>query len=333
MPDTRIGWIPFAVKEGKKIIKNLSIDLIFSSAPPPTLHLIAKRLARWSGLKWIADFRDPWTGIYYFTDHRRMFLSRKIDERLERSVLRDADGVVSVGKVILEEDLRVKSTDRQKFYYIPNGYDEDDFQKYFKDGVGEDSKRIFRLVHCGTVCEKRVPVNLFKTLDRLAREGLIAPDDFSVTFVGNVTPSLVEECRSWNVEKFITFIPYVPHREIFKYMRTASMLLLLIPDTDRNEGILTGKVFEYLRSGKPIMGMGPEKGEVAEIVRRTKSGVFVGYGDFEKLYRHLKESLGQFRRGVHLKGGSVEDVEKFDRKNLTKQLADVFKTCLEKVDV
>jgi glycosyltransferase involved in cell wall biosynthesis len=121
IPDSRMGWIPSAVKEGLKIIKNEHIDLIFTSSPPHTVQVIANRLAKKSGIKWIADFRDPWTDVLTYEGHRRNVLAASIDRRLEKSVLRHADAITCVNQHYID-------TFRQQvdnyYFKITNGYDE-----------------------------------------------------------------------------------------------------------------------------------------------------------------------------------------------------------------
>ena len=297
IPDARIGWIPFAVKKGKKIIENHKIDVIFSSAPPPTVHLISKKLSKWSGIKWVADFRDPWTGIYYFEDYNRLAISKKIDEALERSVLKSADAVSSVSNLDVEEDYVLKVPNKQKYFYIPNGYDESDFKDYSVSDSFHSNSNKFNIMHLGTVSEERNPKNLFKAIKKLNNNKLINQENFSVTFVGNIEPSIIEEYMNHNIEKYITLIPYVSHEKIFTYMKGCTILLLLITNTNRNKGIVPGKTFEYLRSGKPLLVFGSVDGEVANIVNKTKAGNVINYEDFNSTYKYLEMLLKDFSNG------------------------------------
>ncbi len=324
IPDAMIGWFPFAVRGGKKILRNNKIDLIFSSGPPATTHLIAKELSRWSGLKWVADFRDPWTGIFYFENYRRFFISKKFDEMLERSVLRSADAVSSVSSFCIKEDYALKIPDRNKYFYIPNGYDECDFRKYsIKDSDNYRHEK-FTIMHLGTIYENNIPGVLFKAVYMIDKEKLINENNFSITFVGHIEPALVEESKCQGIEKYIELIPYVSHKEVINYMQKASVLLLLMVNSKNNRGIVGGKIFEYLRAGKPLLVFGPQDGEIAEILANTKRGEVIDYAKLEKTYNYLKKLLDDFHKGKNQVTGELKDIEMYERKNLTKRLVKIF---------
>ena len=324
IPDARVGWIPFAIKKGKSIIKNENIDLIFSSAPPPSVHLIAKKLSDMSKIKWVADFRDPWTNIHYFENYKRSLISREIDEKLERSVLNSADAVTSVSKLDIEEDYSTKVSDIRKFFYIPNGYDEDDFRKYSSIGINKPIGNKIDFLHIGTIGEERIPKNFFKAVARLKKKNIIKPENFSITFVGNIESSLIDEYKKHGITEHITLIPYVSHEKIFTYMKECTILLLLITNTSRNKGIVPGKTFEYLRSGKPLLVFGSVEGEVAKIVDQTKAGNVIRYEDFDSTYNYLEMLLKDFSNGKFEYNRESDNIVMYERRNLTKQLVDLF---------
>ena len=120
LPDGRVGWLPQAVKKGNRIISQHKIDVIFSSAPPYTTHLIAKRLSLSNKIPWVADFRDPWTDRFYNYENKRWLIAQKLDKYLEDSVIKNADKCITVSRTISKYY-------KKPFEVIHNGYDEDDF--------------------------------------------------------------------------------------------------------------------------------------------------------------------------------------------------------------
>ena len=328
IPDSRIGWIPFAIKQGKKILKNEKIDIIFSSAPPATVHLIARKLSKWAGLKWVADFRDPWTNIYYKKQFKRFILSKKLDEKLEKQVLQSADAVTSVSNLDLTTDYYPKAPDEKKYYYIPNGYDDDDYKSYSSKIIKNKKNNKIIITHIGSVGDERVPKNLFTAVAVLHRDNIINPNTFNITFIGNNEPSLLAECKKRGIEDYIKLIAYVPHKHIFAYMQESTVLLLLITNVNDSGGIVPGKTFEYLRSGKPLLVFGSEDGEVATIVERTKSGVTIDYNNYDKTYHYLHKLINNsLNDGCKIRQ-HAQNIEMYSRKNLTKNLVDVFNTLL-----
>jgi len=309
------------LRQGKKIILNEKISLIFSSSPPPTVHLIAKKLAKWSGIKWVADLRDPWTQIYNNWNYKRFFLSEKIDMKLEMSVLTAATAITSVSQLDIKNDYNFKVPQKSKFYYIPNGYDEEDFKNINSCGLKNDLSNKINIAYLGSIDEERIPINLFKAIFELDKNSLINEKNFSINFIGKFCKSYFNKYIHKDIKKYIKISPYVPHDEVYKYLQKSTILLLLIYNFSNN---IPGKTFEYLRSGKIILAFGPEDGEVAKLIDETKSGIVIGYNDYDKTYAFLEKIITELKRVVPTFSDSLENVKKHDRKYLTEKLVDIF---------
>jgi len=320
IPDAKIGWIPFAVRKGKKIIKTEKPDIIFSSSPPPTVHLIARKLAKYSGLPWIADFRDPWTDIHYYEDKIRNPIIRKLDLLLEKSVLENADIVSCISHNDIEHDFG-KKTSISKCIYLPNGYDESDFiniPPVIDNGSGK-----FTLLHLGTVNRERLPLKLFESIKKLKQEGHISPDNFTLKFIGKTEPCISESVSQYGISDLVKFIPYLPHHEAIAQSMNATAMLLLITQSDKNIRILPGKTFEYLRTGKPILGLGPKNGEVARIINETNAGKIINYENSAQIYDFLIQLIiRREKRSVY--NYNRDKITRYSRKNLTKELTTIF---------
>jgi glycosyltransferase involved in cell wall biosynthesis len=320
IPDAKIGWLPFAESAGKSIIDQYQPAIIFSSSPPPVVHLIAKKLKKKHRLKWVADFRDPWTDIHYYEDQKRLKAAKLIDHKLELSVLKTADAVSCISRLDIELDFSRK-IDETKCFNIPNGYDEADFTGLEQVRPPEGT---FNLIHLGAVGRERVPHLLIKSIHRLADEKLINPADFTLTFIGKVAPALSETCKTYQVESFIKYIPYLPHREALKQAGNGHALLLLITQSGMNRRILPGKTFEYMRLKKPILALGPEDGEVARILKETQSGNVIDYHNEDAIFQRLRAFIQREKSKSPERVMDLTHIKPYSRKHLTGQLAELF---------
>ena len=274
IPDAKILWMPFAMHTGSRIIKEHKPDLILSSSPPPTVHLIARRMKKKYSLKWIADLRDPWTDIYSVQLTGKSSITRRSENRLERNVLIDADEIITVSPA-LEKKFASKFGDHTRITVIPNGFDLDDFSETDKPMV---SKK-FTIVHTGKISATQNPVRLFQTFEHMLQTLNGFKNDFELILVGNISSEIRESIREHGIEACVTETGYVDHKKAIEYMQRAAILLLLIPNTPDNRGILTGKVFEYMASRRPIFCIGPPDSDLKEIFEETSAGEICGYDE------------------------------------------------------
>ncbi|NOX37391.1 MAG: glycosyltransferase family 4 protein [Calditrichaeota bacterium] len=320
IPDAKIGWWPFAVREGMRIIRRERPQLIFSTSPPPTVHLIARTLSRRSGLQWVADFRDPWTDIHYYERQKRLPVARALDGWLEQRVLREADRLTFVSRLDIEQSFAQK-VDPSKCQYLPNGYDEADFQAIPQSPA--DAHR-FVLMHVGAVGIERNPVQLFGVLRDWLAEGFITAENFRLVFVGQVAESVRQSIADAGIEPLVEWVPYVPHHQALQQAAGATALLLLITQSRQNRRILPGKTFEYIRLQKPILALGPPGGEVDRILQELRMGRVLDYEDRAAIRQTLQGWIIQWKQGTLAVSGDGAAIQKFSRRSLTRQLADMF---------
>ena len=325
IPDAKKGWKKFAVKEGLKIIKNEKPELIFSSSPPPTVHLIAMELAEESGLKWIADFRDPWTDIHYYEDQPRLALAKTIDKNLESKVLNKADKITCISKLDIELDF-AKKTDAKKCINIPNGYDDDDFTGL---NIFNSPTKKFTILHLGAINKERNPEKFFEAISELNKEGIINKNNFQITFVGKIEAVIMTAVERNEIWDLVNYVDYLPHKEALEYTDKATLLLLLVTQSKKNKRILPGKTFEYMRTGKYILALGPEDGEVARIISETNTGVVIDYSNKEKIKSLLLQKFFSWKDDKEMFTGKPEEIKKFSRKKLTEHLVKVFEETLK----
>ena len=268
LPDPRRGWNKYALAKAKEIIEQEGIETIITTSPPHSTQLIGLEFKRlYPHIKWVADLRDPWTDIYYNEDLYPTRWAKKCNLRYESSVLQNADRIITVS-----EDCRRLfagkvdvTTFANKISIIPNGFDESDFigdEVSEELGVTSGASNLKILSYIGVMAPQYdlVPLKALAT----------GRKDIMLRFVGVVSNEIRYEIQSWGVQT--EFVPYVSHAEAVAYMQSADSLLLFIPNVPNNEGILTGKLFEYLASERNILLFGPENGDAMKLIKECEAG-------------------------------------------------------------
>lgn len=310
IPDARVGWNKFAIAAAEKIIQEEQIDTIVTTSPPHSTQLIGLALKQKFKLNWLADLRDPWTEIYYNQLLYRMAFAKKKDLRLEQACIREADAVVVVSEDIKRLFAKGNEDLLNKIHVIPNGFDESDFPLETKKESSSD--KIIRYI--GNLGEQ-YPIDGFLEVFRQLVEN---DSSWKLEFVGNSPENLRNKTREWQANNTVTFRPYVPHKEAIDFMKSASVLLLIIPQIENNKGILTGKLFEYIATGNPILCIGPEDGDAAAILKSYSNCRCIDPEHISKAIDWLKNSnFDQIE--------SIENRQQFSRKNLTKRISELLK--------
>ncbi|MFA5782188.1 MAG: glycosyltransferase family 4 protein [Bacteroidales bacterium] len=311
IPDARRFWINNSVKYLSDYLAKNKINVIISTGPPHSMHLIALKLKKKLNIPWLADFRDPWTNIDFYKDLKLTNRADKKHRKLEQKVLSNADKVIVISKTMAED---MKRLHNRHYDVITNGYDTEDLQT---TTLKMDNK--FSLAHIGTMPKTRNPELLWKVLNKLVNEDSQFVSDLEIKLVGKVDYSVVESLKQYNLSDFYNKINYLPHDEVIRIQQQSQVLLLLINNTPNAKMILTGKFFEYLAARRPILCIGPTDGDAAKILFETKAGYISDFDDEETLKKNIIILYSEYKAGIlqsHNKG-----IERFSRKNLTKELA------------
>jgi glycosyltransferase involved in cell wall biosynthesis len=309
IPDPRKGWNRYAFKKACELIEKEGISHIITTSPPHSTQLIGLSIKKkYPQIKWVCDLRDPWTDIYYYKQFYPTILSRYIDEKYEKSVLKTADKITTVG--ISLKKIFAKKTEEadSKTVVITNGYDEDDF----KD-LESSSPQKLTITYVGTLSDIYPTEGLVKALKTMQGNG----KDFTLRFVGTVSANIKDLLLSSIKNSSVEFIPYVTHIEAIKYMMTSTVLVLIIPGHHSNKSIITGKLFEYVASGKPILCLGPADGDAAGIITECRSGLTIDYEDSAK----ISEFLGNL--AVNHDNTDKTAALNYTRFNLAKRMSEV----------
>jgi len=312
IPDPRRGWNRYATREAMKILaEEKDIQCIITSSPPHSTQLIGLKLQKRFSIPWLADLRDPWTDIFYYEKLYTTLPAHWLNLMHEKRVLKNADRIIVVGPFLKKMIEKKYGVDRKKVQVVVNGFDEDDFSN-IPDQEETDSS----LTYVGTLSDQYPIDSLVETFYNLIGEN----PEMKFRFVGSVS-SNSRKALSRIPEKNIEYIPHVSHVEAIRYMRQSGALLLIIPDHSSGEGILTGKLFEYLASGRPIVGIGPVDGDAASVIRECGAGEMVGYTDKVRLKAVLTEWIQGHHKGKPSKTPSGASA--YSRRNMTARIVDL----------
>ena len=312
IPDARKFWIKPSVSFLEKYLSENSVDAIITTGPPHSLHLIGMELKRKLNLKWISDFRDPWTEIDYFEQLPLTNKAKKKQHQLEEEVLKESDAVLVIGKTMKEKFQQFSKS----IYVVTNGFDTAEKEKEIK----LDSN--FTITHIGLMNADRNPYSFWKAIKEISDENVQFVKDYQIQLVGKVAPEVKRLIKELNLEN-INDLGYLSHKEVKEYQCKSQVLLLAVNKVKSAKGIITGKIFEYLQAKRPILAIGPIDGDLAEIINDTNSGVIVGFNDVETIKSELLKMYYSYKENS-LKVDS-KNINQYHRKNLTKRLSEIIK--------
>ncbi|WP_338733743.1 glycosyltransferase family 4 protein [Mangrovimonas cancribranchiae] len=312
IPDARKSWVKPSVRLLKDVIAQEQIETIITTGPPHSVHLIGLHLKQALGVKWLADFRDPWTNIGYHKQLKLLPFAKKKHKKLEQQVLKEADNII-VTSFATQKEFSQKT--KVPISVITNGYDTEMFQ----DHVTLDSK--FTISHIGSLLSKRNPEILWKVLNDLLKNSEGFKADFQLTLVGHVGGEVLESIHKNNLSNYLNNIGYIKHKQSITYQKKSQVLLLLEIDSVETEAIIPGKLFEYLATQRPIVAIGPKQSDVKTILKETHAGKYFSYEDYNVLKKTILEYYKAFKENK-LQAHSMH-TEKYSRKALTKTLSEL----------
>jgi len=318
IPDARMGWLLTGTNPGVALARSFGADLVYSSSPPYTCALLGRRIARKARIPWVPEFRDPWSG--FLSAPRRPRPARAFERRLERSVYRDAPRLVVAWNGIAEDFARkYPEEDASRFRLVENGYDTADLE-----AVEPVRNERFTIVYTGSMYGMRNPDTFLRAVARLREEGRIDPERVCLRFIGRFGDEVRAMFARPEVASMIEERAYVPHHESVAEARGAHALLLVVDEYAGSEGIVPGKVFEYLGARRPVIAQAPE-GAVAALVRRTGAGIVLAQDDVAGAAEAVAALFEEWKtRGGTAFRGRDEDVQRLSRRERARDLAALF---------
>ncbi|HOV21569.1 MAG TPA: hypothetical protein PLW95_02675 [bacterium] len=311
IPDNRIGWLPFAYEAGKNLIEKEKINHMISILGPATCHLVGSNLKkRYKNIFWIADFRDPWT-LY-----KNNTLINKYKRNLEIETLKEADAITIVTRKLAYDMKKIHKN--KDIYFIPNGFDPEEI-----DLQPQKLTENFTITHTGSLfINKRSPELLFKALSELIKEQKIKANDISIRFFGKNQNWVLPLAEKYGLKDVVKYYGERERKECLKKQRESQLLLIIQVEGKGEEGCLTGKIFEYLTSFRPILSIGDKDNEVSNLLKETDSGIHC------TTVCELKETVLKYYREWEEKGyigysGIKEEIMKYSHREMAKKFADI----------
>ncbi|WP_037321412.1 glycosyltransferase family 4 protein [Salegentibacter sp. Hel_I_6] len=315
IPDARRFWINPSVKFLKTYLEEEGIKKIITTGPPHSLHLIGLKLKKELDLKWIADFRDPWTQIGY---HKKLKLTKSSEQKhkdLEREVLNSADQIITTS-FATKAEFAVKTN--KPISVITNGFDAEE-----NEAKTNELDNKFSISHIGSLLSERNPEHLWKAIAELTKENISFAEDLELKLAGTVSEEVINSIKLAGLGEKLQLLGYVSHKEAITLQQESRLLLLIEINSEETRGIIPGKLFEYLRAKRPILAIGPKKWDVQKILEETGAGEYFQYSEKDKLKSLILSHYEKYKNGdANIVKG---DIQQYHRKNLTRKLASLIK--------
>ncbi|TMM57024.1 glycosyltransferase family 4 protein [Maribacter algarum] len=310
IPDARKYWVRPSVKFLYDVLEKDQIDTVITTGPPHSVHLIGYHLKEFKKIKWIADFRDPWTSIGYHKKLKLTSMAQNRHKELEQLVLTKANKIVVTSETTRKE---FQAITRQPIEVITNGFDSIVTRK-----VVLDEK--FTISHIGSMLTGRNPKNLWKVIAELIAENSAFKESVRLQFLGVLSDDVLQTLKKSGLENYVDVLGYVSHEEAIQHQQKSQVLLLVEIDSEETKGIIPGKLFEYMAAERPVLGVGPIGWEVAHMVAFTKTGAIFEYSAHFQLKNVLLNWFEQYQT-KQLRVSSVS-TNQYSRRELTRKLAE-----------
>jgi len=315
IPDARMFWIKPSIKYLINYLKKNPVDLIITSGPPHSTHLIGLRLKQTLQIPWVADFRDPWTNIDFYQELKLSKWADKKHRNLEKKVLTNSDLVLTIGENLKNELIKLGGKNVQ---IVENGYDEDDFTE--EENINIDNE--FTIAHIGSFTPSRNHNVLWQSLKELTLENVEFKKQLKIKLIGKVDHSVYNSVRKFSLESHILSLGYMSHNKVIEEQKKSKVLLLMVNNTPNAKGIITGKIFEYIASGRPVLVIGPKDGDLSQIINNTKCGIVCDFNDVSDLKSAL---ISLFQNKLSFSS----DASYYTRINLTEKLSNLLENVSE----
>jgi hypothetical protein len=319
IPDPRVMWRRPSVRFLKKYLKDHPVDVIVTTGPPQSMHLIGLDLHKATGIPWIVDFRDPWTKMYYYKHLELLKRSDRIQHSMEKEVLDNATSIIAVSPDVQKDFQAMTQTPVE---LITNGFDENDFDKNFERDEN------FNVTHTGLFASAGNPEVLWRVLGDKCATNEEFRRALKIRLVGKTDKEILDSIESNGMKGNLMDFGYRNHETAIKEQHNASILILPLRKEPEYGAALPGKLFEYVASRRPILGIGQPDGAMARILSDTKSGVVFDWNDDKNIKAWVDMCWDEFTND-ELKDNE-SDISRYSRRSLTKNLVELMESIINK---
>lgn len=330
IPDFHIMFANEVIRTLPEILDIKDIDLIYSTSGPYSTHIAAFLLKHRFKLPWVADFRDEWTNNAYLENAEKSDLLFNTFEKMEKNILETADHIITTtleAKVNYENNFTVNPS---KVTTIFNGYDESDFKNL---NIKNKSNAKFKIVHNGSFYMTRTPLSVLKAINKLIKNKMVDIEELEIIFT-SYNPNLEEwqqELEKLGLGKVINYTGYLSHADSIEISSNANLLLLIVGETTKCKNVIPAKLFEYLNFNSPILSISPPESAVENILYKTNRGLNFESNDEISIAKYIHENYLSWKNGSDIDTHRIQnEIEKFTRKDLTRQLCEIFNSISEK---
>jgi len=319
LPDNKTGWINPAVTKAEELWANERFDLIFSTAAPYSNHLIAAALGQKYNVPVVMDFRDEWLESHLITYPTRSHRTRMAN--IERECLSHAD-LLTVVSQPMKESFERRLPKPIPVEVLTHGYDPDDFADINKNGSDLSGSNKFRILYSGMLYGENDPRNFFKTVAELLSEKPEYKDKISLIFQGGLDSQYQKVVDEYGLTPIVQDLGYLPHKQAVENLYSADLLWLLLAFKHKSQSVTVGKLFEYMATGKPILGI-LKDGAMTNILKDYGAGFLAKPDDIASIKEALLKLIRLWEQSK-LPSGSKSVIQQYNRKNITEKLAALF---------
>ena len=299
-PDSRKFLITPSIKFIKKYIRKNPLDCLITSGPPHSMHLVGLKLKSTTNLKWIADFRDPWSNFIQNKFLNKLESTKIKHENKENQVLKFSDAVLTTSKSL---NNKFKKKNHNTFY-TPSG---------FENFIKPKAYNKFRILYAGSMKEFQNPINLWIALKELIESDISFKDLVEIVLIGNIDKNIIEN-KEFRLLQNTKIVSYLSKNNLDKEISISELLMVCSVNVEGSNDIIPGKFFHYLSSGKRILGISNKGTDLENIIKETKSGMSFSYDNHTDLKNYIYKCFGDY------KGGKVNN-QKIDNKFLASNIA------------
>ena len=312
IPDARVNWAKSAIKEALRIVKSHKIEKIITTGPPHSTHLIGLNLKKQLNLKWIADFRDPWTDIFYVKSFYRLSFAKKKDKLFERKVLSNANAIITTTSENFQKDLQSKISINQNFFKIYNGYDSDLFKK-----IKKRKNKDFQIVFTGLLTENHPYKEFIESFIKFLKKD--PKVNVKIILAGSISEKILNE---FNQISNIEFHGYINHQDAVNLMIDGNILLNFMYKQEKNTTMISGKLIEYMATGNPVLMIGDKKSEASKLLSKQTYNLTADPKETKIISNFIKSNYINWIEKKEIKN-EIDVIKDYTREETTRSLIEI----------